>query len=171
MQLGYIAGACCCALFLGTSGIAASSLSHADRQFMVMAANVDMNEAHEGQMAETQATRSDVRDLARTVVDDHTKAYGQLGELAAKTGATIPRGIDTAKEKEITALVHLKGDRFDRQFVRDEVANHRRAIAMFKREAAHGQDADVRTFAAQRIPVLEKHLQMAEKCATPAKRS
>ena len=68
-------------------------------------------------------------------------------------------------------LVHLKGNNFDRQFVQDEIAGHRRAIAAFKREAEHGQDADVKAYANKMIPVLEKHLHMAEELAKPTKRS
>jgi hypothetical protein len=40
---------------------------------------------------------------------------------------------------------------------------------MVKRKAEHGQDPDVRALANKTIPVVEKHLQMAEACAKPAK--
>ena len=162
----------CCVAFLGTAGIvAAASLSKADSNFMVMAAKIDMTEAHEGQMAESHATRADVKDFAKKLVQDHTEAYDQITELAAKTGVTIPRGIDTAKDKTIAQLVRLNDSRFDKQFIRDEIADHRSAITAFKREAEHGEDADVRAYATKMIPVLESHLHQAEKCANPAARS
>jgi putative membrane protein len=63
----------------------------------------------------------------------------------------------------------LKGESFDHEFVRDEVAAHRQAIAAFKREAQHGQDADVKAYASKTIPVLEKHLKLAENCLKPAR--
>lgn len=147
-------------------GIAqAASLSTADKQFLIMAAKADMTEAHEGQIAEDQASRTDVKELAKTLVQDHTDSYQQLTQLAAKTGVSIPKGIDTAKVQTIVRLVHLKGATFDRRFAEDEIAAHRRAIAVFKREAEHGQDADVKAYAAKMVPVLEKHLHLAEDCA------
>jgi putative membrane protein len=136
---------------------------------MIIAAKTDMTDAHEGQMAANQASRADVKDFAKTLVRDHTEAYQHLSELAAKTGISIPKGIDAAKDRTILQLVHSKGDRFDRQFAQDQIAAHRQAVVAFKREAAHGQDADVKGYAIKMIPVLEKHLHLAEECAKPTK--
>ncbi len=149
----------------------AAPVNNADKQFMIAAARTDMIEAHEGQMAESQAKRADVKDLAKTLVQDHTESYEQLTALAAKTGVSIPKGINAAKDPGIESLTRLNGDRFDQIFDRDEVAAHRRALALFKREAASGHDPDVKAWAAQRIPVLEKHLHLAEECAKSPKRT
>ncbi len=64
----------------------------------------------------------------------------------------------------------MKDQRFDRTFITDEIAAHRHAIAVFKHEAEHGQDADVKAYATKMIPVLEKHLHLAEECAKPTRR-
>ena len=161
MQIRNVAvGTCCFAL-----AVYAASLSNADRQFLTMAAKADMSEAHEGQMAANQAKRGDVKDFAKVMVQDHTDNYERLTQLAAKTGATIPKGINAAKDRTMMQLVHLKGEHFDRQFAMDEITAHKQAIAMFKHEAATAKDPDVKAFAADTIPVLEKHLKLAEACA------
>jgi putative membrane protein len=164
-------GACFLTLLAVARVVCAASLNNADKQFMIAAARTDMVEAHEGQMAETQAKRADVKDFAKTLVQDHTQSYEQLTALAVKTGISIPKGINAAKDPAIAPLIRLNGDRFDREFDRDEVAAHRRALASFKHEAASGHDPDVKAWAAQRIPVLEKHLRLAEECAKPVKRT
>ena len=161
---------CCFALPAAVGIACAASFSNGDKQFMIMAAKTDMTEAHEGQMAENQANRADVKAFAKTLVQDHTDAYVQLQELAAKTGVTIPAGINTATDPEIGSLVHLKGDTFDRQFTRDEIAHHQHALAVFEREAKQGHDPAVKDYAAKMIPVLEKHLHLAEECAKLTKR-
>ena len=172
MQIRINPAAACCFAMLAAGVVAyAASLSSADRQFMVMAAKTDMLEAHEGQMAENQANQSDVKDLGRTLVQDHTDSYQHLTALAAKTGVSIPKGIDVAKDRSVEQLARLKGARFDHQFAQDEIADHRQALAAFRREAAHGSDTDVKAYASSMIPVLEKHLHLAEKCARPAKTS
>jgi len=176
MQIRNILSGACGFALLATAGIAYAStasktVSNTDRQFMITAARADMTEAHEGQMAENQATQADVKTFAKTLVDDHTSAYAELSELAAKLNVTIPKGIDVAKNQTIVQLVHAKGARFDSQFARDEVAAHKSAIAVFKREAAHGQDTDVKAYAAKMVPVLEKHLHAAEGLAKPSGRS
>lgn len=172
MQIQKTLFATCGVVLLGAATAAyAASLSAADQQFLKTAARTDMTEAHQGQMAETTANRSEVKDFAKTLEQDHTHDYSQLANLAAKSGITIPNGIDTGKIHTIQQLRHLKGENFDRAFVRDEVAAHRQALAEYKREAAHGQDPDLKAYASQMIPTLEKHLQEAEKCEKPAKHS
>jgi len=163
-----LSGGCCLALFAAAAS--AATLSKADKQFMVMAAKTNMIEAHEGQLGENQASQEGVKNLAKELVQDHTASYEELSALAAKTGVSIPRGIDAARNRTIAQLVHEKGAGFDRQFARDEIAAHRNAIAVFKREAEHGHDAAVKAYAAKTIPVLEKHLHLAESLAKPAAR-
>ena len=162
-------------LFLVLSAAAATvtpgSLSPADKQFLMTAARTDMTEAHEGQMAEDKAGRSDVKAFAKTLVQDHTDSYHQLTQLAAETGVSIPNGINSSKDPTIVSLEHLKGDTFDRQFTRDEIAAHRHALAAFKLEAKQGKNQAVRDYASHMIPVLEKHLHLADDCAKPVKKS
>ncbi len=161
-----------CGLALAASGLMhAANLSKADRQFLVTAATTDMTQAHEAQMAESQANRDDVKSLAKSLAQDHTDSYEQLTMLAAKTGVDIPKGINTAKIPAVAQLTHAKGAAFDRDFTHDAIAVHRARLAMYKREAEHGQDPDVKAYAAKMIPVAEKHLQQAEACAKPVKHS
>lgn len=163
-------GSALLALF-AAAGPVYSAMDNADKQFLMNAARIDMTEAHEGQMAENMATKSDVKDFAKTLVSDHTMDYEHLTMLADKAGVKIPKGINSAKDPEIAQLDHLKGAGFDRQFARDEVTDHRRALATFKRESEHAKDPDVKAYATQMIPILQKHLQLAEACEKPAKKS
>ena len=152
----------CCVAVLATAGSGpATSLNSTDKTFLVAAAKTDMIEAHESQIAEGQAKRADVKDFAKTLVQESGDSYEHLTELAAKTGASIPKGIDAARVAAIQRLNHVKGDRFDQEFIKSEIAADRQAIALFKHEAADGYDADVKAYVAKTIPVLEKDLQLA----------
>jgi putative membrane protein len=146
------------------------TLARPDQQFVTMVAKSDMTEAHKGQLAQDQGTRSDIKEFAKTIVKDHTESYQQLTGLAAKVSVSIPKGINAAKEPTIVHLVHMKGANFDRQFVQDEIVSNRRMIAAFRREVAHGTDADVKSYADKMIPILEKQLRVAEDLAKPGQR-
>jgi putative membrane protein len=158
-----------CALVLSAAGAQAASLNNADKQFLLTAARTDMTEAHEGQMAENQGASAGVKDLGKALVQDHTQSYEELTALAAKTGVSIPKGINAGKDRTIAQLAHLKGARFDHQFATDEVVAHRRALAEYKREADHARDPDVKAYAAKMVPIAEKHLQLAQQYAKSAK--
>ncbi len=101
-----------------------------------------MVQAHEAQMAESQVTRAD-----------------------------ITKGINAAKDHAIEQLVALKGAHFDQQFANDQVAAERHDLAVYKREAAHGANSDVKAYATKTIPVLEKDLKQAEACTKPVAHS
>ena len=138
-------------------------MSKVDAQFMNMAAKANMTEAHLGQMAEAQGRQHGVKDFGSRLSKDHTSAYEELSVLANKTGKTIPKAI--GRDKTIDRLMPLKGNRFDRAFLLDEVQSHKSAIAAFKSEAEHGENADVKAWAKTMIPILEGHLQTAESLA------
>jgi putative membrane protein len=147
----------------------AQTASNADKAFMRMAAEANMTEAHIGQMAESQGSGSQVKDFGQKLTHDHTDAYQQLAEVAAKTGSSIPKGIDVRKISVVEQLMKAKGVQFDRQFVQDEIRDHEKALAEFKREAQHGQDPEVKAYASKMIPVLEDHLHEAQALAKPTK--
>ena len=148
----------CCAIG-AFSAPRSSKLSSADKSFMNKAADYDMIETNVGQMAESRAAKTDVRDFAKTLADDHSRAYGELLQLANTEGDKVPRGIDIRRDRAAAQLSHLTGARFDRAFLSDEIASHEKAIAAFRREAAHGSNPEVKAMASRTIPVLEKHLQ------------
>jgi putative membrane protein len=160
-----------CSLALTAATAGAAPLSHADKQFMIMAARTDMLQAHEGQMAASQTTRTDVKALAEAVVQDYTESYRQLTALAANTGVSIPKGIDAAKDPRIGKLAHLKGPQLERQFALDEVAASKQVISAFKLEAARGRDARLKAYANGMISSLKKDLHLAEDCAKPTRRT
>lgn len=148
---------------------AQTKLSASDKKFIDMAADLDMTEANLGQMAQNQASEQPVKDFGQTLNEDHSKAYGQLLDLGDKIHQQIPRGINIAKNSEYAQLHHAKAASFDRTFLTDEVREHQRALTEFRREAQHGQNADLKNYANQQIPVLEEHLRKAQDLEKSAK--
>jgi putative membrane protein len=148
----------CCAPALAQTGGAGMS----DQQFVDFAAQTDMMEAHLGQVAAEQAASQNVKDFAQTLVTDHTNDYNQLTAAAGKASLTVPKGLDAAHDKMIAPLAKLKGAAFDRRFAQEMIAGHQKAIAEYQREAQNGQNADLKAYANQAVPVLEKHLQAAQ---------
>jgi putative membrane protein len=157
----------CAALWSIPALLHGATLNKTEQQFMRMAAETNMTEAHLGQMAEAQASGQSVKDFGQTLSKDHTTAYEGLSVLANKTGTTIPKAI--GRDRTIESLAHLKGTSFDRAFVRDEVQSHRMVVAQFKREAEHGENPEVKAWAQNMIPTIEGHLQMAENLAKQEK--
>jgi putative membrane protein len=162
-----LTGLLCCALG-GMAALAQTSTApKSDQDFLNMAAQTDMTEAHLGQLATNQAAAQEIKDFAQMLVTDHTNDYQQLGMLASKTGNTIPTGLDAKQDKMIAPFEKLKGAAFDRRFAHEMVAGHTKAIAEYKREAQDGQNADIKAYASQTLPTLQKHLEAAQGLEKP----
>ena len=54
------------------------------------------------------------------------------------------------------------GKKFDREYVKEMIKNHKEDIKDFKAEAKDAKDPDVRSWASNHISALEGHLKMAQ---------
>ncbi len=79
----------------------------------------------------------------------------------------MPQGLDAAHNKMIAPFEKLKGKLFDRRYISDMVMGHQKAIAEYKKEADSGQNADLKAYATQALPTLQKHLDGARDLAKP----
>jgi putative membrane protein len=83
-------------------------------------------------------------------------------QIAKSQDLNLPKGLDAkhqAKEKQLSTT---KGQAFDKAYMQDMVQDHKEDVADFRKEAEHGQDPQLKAFAAKYLPVLEQHLRMAE---------
>lgn len=155
-----LGGLLCCAAFSVMAVAQAGGGS--DQDFLNLAAQTDMTEAHLGQMAQDQGASQAVKDLGQMLATDHTQDYKQLGMLASKAGLIIPKGIDAKHDKMIAPFEKLKGKMFDRHYTREMVAGHTAAITAYQKEATSGQNADLKAYATDTLPTLEKHKKAAQ---------
>jgi len=135
----------------------AGTASMTDQQFVDLAAQTDMTEANLGQLAQDKGNQA-VKGFGETLRSDHTNDYNQLTEAAQKAGLTVPKGIDAANDRTIHSLDKLPEATFDRRFAREMVAGHEHDIAIYQREAKYAHDPNIKAYAQQALPTLQKHL-------------
>jgi putative membrane protein len=152
----------CAVLSVPVVAQTAGGTTGGDQAFVDMAAQTDMTEAHIGQMAAEQASSQAAKDFAQTLVTDHTNDYTQLTAVATKAGMTVPKGLDAKQEKMIAPLTKLHGKAFDQRFAHMMVTGHEAAIAAYTKESHDGQNADIKAYATQTLPTLEKHKDAAQ---------
>lgn len=122
-----------------------------------------MTEANLGQLAENAASAQPVKDYAQMLVTDHTNDFHQLYDAAHQANLNVPDAIDAEHDKTmIDPFQKLKGAAFDRHYVAEMTAGHDKAIAIYKKEADDAQNPALKSYAAQALPVLEKHVAEAK---------
>jgi putative membrane protein len=132
-----------------------------------MAAEGNLAEIAAAQGALEKSGSSDIKSFAQMMIDDHGKANDALKAIAAAdTPPTQPTATD---RKMIAKLMDLRGDRFDKAYVKGQRSAHRQAVALFTREAKSGHAEQLRMFAQNTLPSLKKHLAMADDLANATK--
>jgi len=139
----------------------AMKASDKDQQFLRHVASDGLAEVQLGQMAAKRATNPEVQRFGQQMATDHTKANQELMALAQSKNISIPKEIDKKHQKTAEALTKKRGTSFDREYMRDMITDHEKAVQLFSTAAREGQDADIKAFASKTLPTLQEHLQMA----------
>ncbi|HZP86735.1 MAG TPA: DUF4142 domain-containing protein [Burkholderiales bacterium] len=139
-----------------------AKISAADRQFVHDAAIAGLGEVAKGKLAEQKAQDPQVRQFGERMVHDHSQANDRLKQIAKAKGIELPRSPGNTAQQDMNKLEKLSGDDFDRMYIEQQLSAHKKAIDEFRNEANAGKDADLRTFARDTLPTLEKHYDLAQ---------
>jgi putative membrane protein len=138
---------------------AQTTVSMADTNFILAAAQGGMTEVKLGELAAQNGTRSDVKAFGQMMVKDHTAINDDLKALAAQKGVTLPDGLDAKHQAMVDKMAAMTGTEFDDAYIKGMIKAHQKDAKAFKAEAAATQDADIKSFLDKSIPVVEAHLQ------------
>ncbi len=95
------------------------------------------------------------------MVEDHGKANEQLASIAQQKGIELPQDLPEEAQQLQDELQQKSGPEFDQAYMAAMVEDHEKAVALFEQQAGSGEDADLRSFAEETLPVLQEHLDMA----------
>lgn len=133
-----------------------------DTKFAVAAADGGMLEVQLGQLAQANGSAPQVKQLGQMMVDDHSKANDELKQAAAQKNISLPATLSEKSQKTYDDLSKKTGADFDKAYASLMVDDHKEDINLFQKEADNGKDADLKTWAAGKIPTLQHHLEMAQ---------
>jgi putative membrane protein len=137
---------------------ATAKLSGMDKTFVEKASAGGMAEVQAGQLAQNQAQSPDVKAFGQHMVSDHTEAGQKLKSIVDAKGVPAPADLDKADQKQLDALQKQSGAGFDKQYVKDQLAAHKKTVALFQKEASSGSDPQLKQFASDTLPTLQHHL-------------
>jgi putative membrane protein len=141
------------------SANAATTVSMADTNFILAAAQGGMTEVKLGELAATNGMRADVKEFGQMMVKDHTAINDDLKTLAMQKNVTLPDSLDARHQAMVDKMAALTGSEFDDAYIKGMIEAHQKDAKAFKAESAATQDADIKSFLDKSIPVVEAHLQ------------
>jgi putative membrane protein len=137
------------------------AMNPSDKTFIIDAEKADIQERYLGRLALERSNNDRVKEYARMLADDHNRALKNLVDLMQQKGMSQPTTLPEAREEALDRFKNMSGSAFDEKFVDLMIKDHEQAVNMFKHEASTAQDNDVRKYASDWLPTLEKHLQKA----------
>lgn len=141
----------------------AGSLSKGDRDLMRDIAHANLSEIETGKLAQSKSKNENVRKFAQQMIDDHTKAQGEVQQLAQAKGVTLPTEPDTKHKALMKKMEGMSEAEFDKQYMaKGGVADHKDTHRLLKKTESRAKDADLKALAGKMLPTVDQHLTMAK---------
>ena len=152
-------------LAIALSPAAAFAQSTTDADFAKNAAVGGMAEVQAGKLAMAHGS-GDAKTIGQQMVTDHTRMNMELTALAKSKGMVLPTALDPTHTAMIEDLSKGSGRAFDNKYLKSQVTEHQKTIALFQQEADHGADPDMKALATKALPALQQHLNMFQAAAS-----
>jgi putative membrane protein len=148
---------------LFTAALVASSAATAApaSKFLHDAIQGDNSETRLGDLIATRGSSAAVRRYGRTLANDHGTARVQAAAVARRMHVSVPTTSMPEARAEYAKLQRLRGHAFDREVKRYMIHDHQKDISDFEKQARSG-DRQTAARARAQLPVLRKHLRIAE---------
>ncbi len=130
--------------------------------FVSEAAGGGMAEVQLAGMALNHTQNPDIKDFAKRMIEDHSKANDELKPIAASKSMIVPKELGANEKALSDRLSKLSGAEFDKEYVKAMVDDHEKDVKAFQAQAQNGTDAEIKAFAAKTLPILQEHLQMIQ---------
>lgn len=142
--------------------IAASASVPTTAAFVATAPAANAFEIASSRLALEKSQSPAVRAFAQKMITDHTMigehfvaAFGK-----ANTGLTPPDGLGPDLGAIMDKLAGESGAAFDKAYIAAQTQGHEAAVGLFAGYAKGGDNAVLKAFAAETLPMIEMHLEM-----------
>jgi putative membrane protein len=151
---------------LATAAFAAGEM--ADQKFVDQATQGSLAEIEAGKLASQKGSSEAVRSFGQQMVSDHEKNSQMLKSIVASKGLKQPTETDTMHKAMKKQLESESGASFDKTYMKGQVSDHEKMAKLMQQQSEKGNDPQLKAFAAQTLPVVQQHLEMARKLAQGA---
>jgi len=140
-----------------------------DRDFLIKMSSCGHAAVQYSELAAKQANNQAVKDFANKMVKDHGECNQDLAKIAKDDKIAIVVGLEKDTRAELARLGALKGDEFDRAYLKTMIEGHEKAIGMFEAQSKSGKDEKLNTFATLKTRSMKEHLKEARDLAAKIK--
>jgi len=137
----------------GSDGGGAAGQPVDDITFVKKATESGRKEINSAREALPQLKQPELKRIAEMLVNDHSGANQRLTKLAESKQWPLPAPAAPAAPPSGTA-----SSDFDAKWTAEMIAGHERSVALYRAQAQGGEDKDLRKYASDTLPTIERHL-------------
>jgi putative membrane protein len=132
--------------------------------FVEQAALGDMFELASSKLALTKSQSPEIKAFAQQMITEHTATTAKLKQLVAgNAAAPLPTALDDRRSGLMETLQGTAPDKFDEVYLDQQGQAHREALGLMDSYGTHGEDAALKSFAAETKPKIQMHMDMVSK--------
>lgn len=124
-----------------------------DIQFVMQATESGRIEVQSARDALPQLKKPELRQIAQMLASDHASANSKLATIAENKGWPVPGPRAPAAPPAGTATTD-----FDSRWTAEMIEGHENSVALYRAQASGGEDKDLRKYASETLPTIERHL-------------
>ena len=124
-----------------------------DITFVKKATESGYKEVNSAKEALPQLQQPELKRIAEMLVNDHTGANARLSQIAAAKHWPVPDPATSGPPPAGTA-----SSDFDAKWTAEMISGHERSVALYRAQARAGEDQDLRKYARETLPTIERHL-------------
>ena len=136
-----------------------------DQRCAMKLADVNNFEIQAGQLAQQKSQSDEIKQFAKMLTDDHTRAQQQLQQLAQRKGWQFSRQLMPVHQAMLDELSKLDAEEFDRAYLYGQIAGHTKVALGLRDGKTELQDPELRQYAATILPKVQQHLQQGQQLA------
>ncbi len=135
-----------------------------EQRFLMCSIQGDLFEAKLAEIVAGKCPDNNVKQFAQKLAEDHRNHLQQVKQAAQGTrGFQVSEQMAPWQQQKLQALSQLDPEALQQQFLFGAVAAHHMKILENKFAAAKIQDTQIKTLATRTVPILQQHLQQADR--------
>lgn len=132
------------------------------RQFVQSVARHDMLQMALGELAREESNAPTVKDLGRRMVANHTAIQVIIAKLAKSEGVALPDSLPAEDQALIAKFASMQRVEFAKAYATLMADRNGQMLAMFKWQCENCTEPEIKTFAAQTMPIMGTHSRLSD---------
>ena len=135
-----------------------------DAEFVYEVVESNYGEIKLAELANQRSRNSEVKQIAQTLLNDHTASLNELKTLAQSKAISIPVEERAPARRKLNNLADKSGEEFDKSWCKEMMDLHDQTIEKFEKRLEDTDDAELKAYITKSLPVLRKHHDSLEGC-------